>query len=245
MVVGAQWGVDLREVKHYSHLFFDLDHTLWDFRTNSRTVLRDLYYELDLGTRGVPDADTLIEVYEEINTGLWKRMENGTLDKHVMRVLRFRNTLLRFGVKDEPMAKTMGDEYLDRTPRMEGLFPGTLELLRELRPSYGMHIITNGFELTQATKLKSSGLDGLFDHVITSEGAGAGKPDPRIFAKALKLAKAIPAESLMIGDSITADMMGARTVGMDQVHFAPDGDEDPLATYLIRGIEELRPLLVR
>jgi putative hydrolase of the HAD superfamily len=232
-------------VKRYIHLFFDLDHTLWDFRTNSRAVLRDLFNELDLGERGVPDPDALIDVYEEINAGLWKRMENGTLDKHVMRVLRFRNTLLRFGVKDEPIAKVMGDEYLERTPRMTGLFPGTLEFLHELRRSYGLHIITNGFELTQATKLKSSGLTGLFDHVITSEGAGAGKPDQRIFAKALKLAKADPAGSLMIGDSITADMDGARAAGMDQAHFHPHEEGDPLATYRIRNIEELRPLLIR
>lgn len=232
-------------MKRYAHLFFDLDHTLWDFRTNSRAVLRELFHELNMGDLGVSDADALIEVYEEINAGLWKRMESGTLDKHVMRVLRFRNTLLKFGVKDEALAKTMGDEYLERTPRMNGLFPGTLELLRALRPGHGMHIITNGFELTQATKLKSSGLEGLFDQVITSESAGAGKPDPRIFAKALKLAKAEPAESLMIGDSITADMDGARAVGMDQAHFHPEEEGDPLATYRIRSFEELRALLIR
>lgn len=236
--------MDLREVKRYAHLFFDLDHTLWDFRTNSRAVLRDLFTEIGLGERGVPDADVLIEVYEKINAALWKRMENGTLDKHVMRVLRFRNTLLHFGVKDGPIAKVLGDEYLERTPRMNGLFPGTLDLLRELRPRYGMHIITNGFELTQATKLKSSGLDDLFDHVITSERAGAGKPDPRIFAKALKLAKADHTQSIMIGDSVTADMDGAREAGMDQAHFHPEEEGDPLATYRIRSIEELRPLLL-
>ncbi len=230
-------------MKRYRHLFFDLDHTLWDFRTNSRAVLRDLFNDLELAAHGVPDAAALIEVYEEINESLWKRMENGTLDKHVMRVLRFRNTLLRFGVKDEPLARTMGDEYLDRTPRMNGLFPGTIEFLLELRPMYGMHIITNGFELTQATKLKSSGLHGLFDHVITSESAGAGKPDQRIFSRALKLAKADPAESLMIGDSVTADMDGARAAGMDQAHFHPEQPADPLATYRIKRIEELRPLL--
>jgi len=230
-------------VKRYSHLFFDLDHTLWDFRTNSRAVLRELYDDLGLAGQGVPDAGTLVEVYEEINEGLWKRMESGRLDKHVMRVLRFRNTLLRFGVKDAELARTMGDEYLDRTPRMNGLFPGTMELLRELRPLYGMHIITNGFELTQAIKIRSSGLHGLFDHVITSESAGAGKPDPRIFAKALGLAGAEPGGSLMIGDSVTADMAGARAIGMDQAHFHPQEEGDPLATYRIRRIEELRPVL--
>lgn len=227
-------------MKRYTHLFFDLDHTLWDFRANSRTVLRSLFDELELASLGIPDADALMEVYEEINAGLWKRMEGGLLDKEVMRVLRFRNTLLRFGVRDERLSKRMGDEYLDRTPLMSGLFPGTMDLLNYLRPRYGLHIITNGFELTQATKLNSSGLRPLFDHVITSEGAGAGKPDRRIFEKALKLAQADADECLMIGDSISADMMGARSVGMDQAHFAPDGDADPEATYRIRRIDELR-----
>lgn len=230
-------------MRTYRHLFFDLDHTLWDFRTNSRAVLRELHAELDLAGVGIPDAEAMIETYEEINAGLWRRMENGTMDKHVMRVLRFRNTLLHFGVKDERLARTMGDAYLDRTPRMGGLFPGTLELLRDLRPHYGLHIITNGFEDTQQVKLQRSGLHGLFGHVITSEKAGVAKPDPRIFLRAMNLAKSVPAESLMIGDSITADMAGARSVGMDQVHFHPEEDGDPLATYRIRGIDALRAIV--
>lgn len=230
-------------MKRYTHLFFDLDHTLWDFRTNSRLVLRTLFNELDLAGHGLPDAEALIEVYEEINAGLWKRMERGQLDKEVMRVLRFRNTLLRFGVKDERLSKRMGHEYLHRTPLMNGLFPGTMDVLNQLRPRFGMHIITNGFELTQATKLKSSGLRPLFDHVITSEGAGVGKPDPRIFEKALRLVKADAKDCLMIGDSVSADMVGARSVGMDHVHFHPEEDGDPEATYRIRRMEELRPIL--
>ena len=76
--------------------------------------------------------------------------------------------------------------------------------------------------------------------MITSEGAGAGKPDRRIFDKALRLAKADASECLMIGDSISADMVGARAVGMDHVHFAPEGDADPQATYRIQRIDELR-----
>jgi len=231
-------------MKRYAHLFFDLDHTLWDFRTNSRAVLRELHAELGLAAAGVPDAREMIGAYEEINAGLWKRMENGHMDKDVMRVLRFRNTLLRFGVKNERLARILGDEYLDRTPRMNGLFPGTLEMLHELRPHFGLHIITNGFEATQATKIRHSGLHVFFDQVITSESVGTAKPDPRIFQKALKLAGANAAESLMIGDSISADMAGARAAGMDQVHFHPEEEDgDPLATYRIRGMGALRAIV--
>ncbi len=231
-------------MKRYRHLFFDLDHTLWDFRANSRVVLNALYHELDMKARGIPDANDMIAVYEEINAGLWEHYERGRIDKEVMRVLRFRNTLLRFGVKDEDLASRLGTDYLERTPRMSALSEGAMDLLRDLRPRYGLHIITNGFETTQGTKLRSSRIRDLVDHVITSEGAGANKPDARIFRKAMKLAAASVEESLMIGDSIPADMNGARAVGMDHAHFAPDGGADPLATYRIARLDELRPILL-
>jgi putative hydrolase of the HAD superfamily len=231
-------------LKRYKHLFFDLDHTLWDFRTNSRAVLCVLYSEMGLAERGVPNPDELIATYEEINEGLWERYEKGHIPKEVMRVLRFRNTLLAFGVKDERLAERMGDAYLERTPLMEGLFPGALELLSDLRPAYGLHIITNGFETTQSTKLKSSGMLHLFDNVICSESVGASKPDARIFQKAMKLARTHVNESLMIGDNARADMAGARNVGMDHAHFAPEGNADQLATYRLLRLDELRLLLL-
>ncbi len=231
-------------MRTYRHLFFDLDHTLWDFRTNSRTVLHGLYHDLELADHGIPGVEDLVEVYEEINTGLWERYERGHIDKEVLRALRFRNTLLRFGVRNDRLARTLGHEYLERTPRMEGLSEGAMPLLRDLRPHFGIHIITNGFSATQATKITCSRIKELLDHVITSEDAGANKPDPRIFNRAMRLAGATPTDSLMIGDSITADMEGARAVGMDHVHFSPEGPGDALATYRIQRLEELRPLLL-
>lgn len=231
-------------MRRYRHLFFDLDHTLWDFRTNSRAVLSALYIELGLQERGVGSSEELISAYEEINEGLWQRYERGHIRKDVMRVLRFRNTLLTFGVKDSALSERMGDLYLERTPQMQGLFPGALELLVSLRPHYGLHIITNGFEATQTTKLTSSGITHLFDHVICSETVGVSKPDPRIFQQAMKRAKTTAEESLMIGDNARADMAGARNVGMDHAHFAPEGGADPEATYRLLGLEELRLLLL-
>ncbi|MFN6178195.1 MAG: YjjG family noncanonical pyrimidine nucleotidase [Flavobacteriales bacterium] len=231
-------------MKRYRHLFFDLDHTLWDFRSNSRLVLKELYDELDLAAHGVSDADAFVEVYEEVNTGLWKRYERGHRPKDVMRVLRFRNTLLTFGVKERGLSERLGHEYLERTPRREGLFPGALQLLEDLRPHYGLHIITNGFAATQHTKIRNSRMDHLFDIVLSSEVAGASKPAPDIFHKAFAQAGTTAEESLMIGDSIDADMAGARAVGMDHAHFAPEGEADPDATYRIRALDELRPLLL-
>lgn len=231
-------------MKRYRHLFFDLDHTLWDFETNSRETLRDLHRSERLTERGIPDAAEFIEAYEEINQGLWQRYELGHIDRHVLRVLRFRNTLLRFGVKDERLADRMGRDYLALTPKRKTLMPGAGELLADLAPRYRIHIITNGFHEVQEEKIASSGLGRHLDLVLSSEMAGAKKPDPRIFRAALERTKATAQESLMIGDSAAADIEGARNAGWDQAHFAPNGDGDERATYVLRGLNDLRAILL-
>lgn len=231
-------------MKPYRHLFFDLDHTLWDFTTNSRATLVELHAELGLAAEGITNADELIGAYEEVNRELWGKYEQGHIPKEVMRVLRFRTALRGFGVTRRGLAETMSHEYLERCPRRTQLFPGTLQLLIDLHGNYRLHIITNGFDEVQRVKLKSSGIDGLFDEVVTSERAGASKPSPVIFAHAQKRAKALAEESLMVGDNVLSDMLGARQVGWDHVHFAAETAPDPDATYRIRHMDELRPLLL-
>ena len=231
-------------MKRYRHIFFDLDHTLWDFRRNSRETLTELYIAEDLAGLGVPSAAELIEAYEEVNEVLWGRYEAGHLPKEVLRVLRFRNTLLRFGVKHEELAVRMGREYLARCPQRTRLMPGTRELLDDLARDHHMHIITNGFEEVQRVKLANSGIADRFRVVLTSEKAGARKPDPRIFAKAMREAGARPEGCLMVGDHPHADMAGARGAGWDQAHFAAETEPDPLATYRIMHMDELRPILL-
>jgi len=231
-------------VKHYQHLFFDLDHTLWDFESNSRSTLHELYTKEALAERGLSDADEFIAAYEEINHALWIRYESGHLHKDVLRVLRFRNTLLAFGIKDERLAVRMGKQYLAICPSKSALMPGALSLLEDLHGRYRIHIITNGFDEVQYIKLNSSGISGYFDLVLTSEKAGARKPDPRIFATALKRTKAVADDSLMIGDDPRADIEGARTAGWDQAHFSPNGPHDPLATYGLKRLDDLRAILL-
>ena len=232
-------------MKRYRHVFFDLDHTLWDLRTNARDTLRELHAELDLPSHGVEDVAEFIEAYEEINEGLWRRYENGTIDKSVLRVLRFRNTLLRFGVRNEALASELGHAYLGRCPRRRALNPGVQELLDAIGSRYQMHVITNGFAEVQHLKLASSGIAHRFQVVLTSEEAGARKPDPRIFLEAMRRAGSGPDESLMVGDNVLADMAGARSVRMDHAHYTGSGDPaDPHATYRIAHFNELRTMLL-
>ena len=232
-------------MKRYRHIFFDLDHTIWDFQANSRATLEELHGEQQLDALGIPDAASFIEVYEEVNQVLWGRYEAGRIPKEVLRVLRFRNTLLHFGLKDERLAVYLGHAYLDRCPRRPQLMPGAKELLDDLLSAdHRLHVITNGFDEVQRLKLESSGIAPCFEVVLSSERAQARKPDPRIFHKAMSLANASVVESLMVGDNTEADMAGARGAGMDHAHFAADAVPDPLATYRIRSMHELRAILL-
>jgi putative hydrolase of the HAD superfamily len=175
---------------------------------------------------------------------LWGRYEAGHLSKEVLRVLRFRNALLLFGVRNAALADRLGHAYLERCPCKPLLMPGTLELLTDLAPHYRMHIITNGFEEVQAVKVRSSGIVPFFSTVVSSEKAGAKKPDPRIFEHARRKAAAQREECLMIGDNLLADMLGARRAGWDHVHFAAETEPDVEATYRVRHMDELRPILL-
>ncbi len=230
-------------MSRYQHLFFDLDHTLWDFRGNSRETLRELYITERLAEAGVPSDGEFIECYEEINHAMWGQYSAGHIPKEVLRVLRFRNALLHFGVKDNDLAARLGREYLAHCPKKGLLMPGALEMLEQVKGHFKLHIITNGFDEVQGVKLASSGIASYFDVLLTSEKAGAAKPDPRIFHEALKRTRASAANSMMIGDNIEADMNGARQAGWDHVHYTAETSPDPLATHRIAHWRELLALL--
>ena len=235
--------MEVHQVRHYKHIFFDLDHTLWDFETNSRAVLAELHREFSLAERAVA-LDVFIPAYEAMNSGLWASHESGSMDKDTLRALRFRQALAGLGLHDNAMAACMEEMYMERCPLRPGLMEGALDLLNELHGRYTLHVITNGFTETQGLKLNASGIRSFFAVVLTSEQAGAAKPSPKIFRHALRSAGASAAESLMVGDSARADMAGARNAGMDHVHLAPAGLHDPEATYAISRLEELRAVLL-
>lgn len=230
-------------MSRYEHLFFDLDHTLWDFRGNSRETLREIFVAERLDEAGVPHVDEFIECYEEINLAMWAGYSAGRIPKEVLRVLRFRDALLRFGVKDNNLAARIGKEYVEHCPKKGMLMPGAHEMLDTVKERFKLHIITNGFDEVQGVKLGASGIASYFDVVLTSERAGAPKPDPRIFQEALKRSRASAKNSLMIGDNVEADMLGARQAGWDHVHYTAETPPDALATHRIVHWKELLPLL--
>ena len=202
----------------YSHLFFDLDKTIYDFDRSSHETLLEAFRINDLQGLGISDFDKFMDLYSKINPPLWELYRKGEIEKEVLNWKRFSLTLEAFGITNTELAKKIALYYVTESPRKKALSPGVVETLDYFSGKYAMHIITNGFEEVQFTKIKAQGIGKYFDTIITSEEAGVKKPDPYIFEYALKKAGASANESLMIGDDLEVDIIGAQKAGLDQVY---------------------------
>ena len=225
----------------YKHLFFDLDHTLWDFDANSRLTLHELYHSFNLEQKGVDNFELFHKIYLVNNDKLWARYRNGFIKVDELRWKRMWLTLIEFKIGDESLARLMGDEFINLLPFRNTLFPHTIEILQFLTDkNYQLHLITNGFEATQHYKLKNSGIDKFFIEVITSEGSNSLKPHKEIFEYAFSKTKSQAHESIMIGDSMEADIQGAINAGIDQVYVNHLNIEPIIQpTYTVYSLKEL------
>ena len=228
----------------YKHLFFDLDHTLWDFETNSKLTLHDLYFKHDLPSIGVPDFETFFKRYTFHNKRLWERYTMGYIKQEELKWKRMWLTLLDFKIANEPLSKQLAVEFLEHLPTKTALFPYTFEILDYLKDKgYQLHLITNGFEKVQHAKLERSGLKGYFQQIITSETSNNTKPNKDIFDYAFMKANADAEESIMIGDNLDADIQGGINAGMDTV-FVNHIDEEAYIkpTYIVKDLKSLQEI---
>jgi len=228
----------------YKHLFFDLDHTLWDFDTNAKSTLTEIYSEFDLHVKVSPVFDDFYQRYIHHNEILWDRYQKGFISADELKWKRMWRTLLDFKIGDEVLSKGLSARFLEILPTKKEVFPYTNEILSYLtNKKYQIHLITNGFEKTQWSKIRNSGLDKFITHVITSEGSNSLKPKKEIFEFALQKTGAILKESIMIGDNLEADIQGAMNAGMDTVfvnHINASTLMKP--TYTITHLEQLEKI---
>lgn len=228
----------------YKHLFFDLDHTIWDFDTNAKETLTDIYLPA-LQERVGASFDDFYQKYLHHNAHLWARYEAGFIGVEELKWKRMWRTLLDFKVADEALSKKMSVDFLEILPTKKAVFPYTFEILEYLTDKgYHLHLITNGFEKTQRMKLTNSGLDVFFKQVITSEASNSLKPKKEIFEYAMQQAGALPVHSIMLGDNQAADIQGAINAGIDQVFV--NHIKEPLKvqpTYTITHLKELETIL--
>ena len=198
-----------------THIFFDLDHTLWDFEKNSALTFQKILPEADVDLV----HEQFINTYIPINAKYWKLYREEKVSKAALRYARLKETfhVLKYEISDEKI-NSLAKEYILQLPNFNHLFDGTLELLDYLKEKYTLHIITNGFEEVQTLKMKKSKIFHYFTEVITSESVGVKKPNPKVFLHAMRKAGSSPKESLMIGDNIEADIQGALATGMKAIH---------------------------
>jgi len=206
----------------YKHLFFDLDHTLWDFDANAKETLIEVYAFFDLEAKGVYPFNDFYKHYLHHNAILWDRYHKGFITSDELKWKRMWRTMLEFKIGSEQLAKDMSLHFLELLPTKKILFPHTIEILNYLTAKgYILHLITNGFEKTQRSKINNSGLSRY----------------------ALNKAGAILSESIMLGDNLDADIQGAINAGMDCVfvnHLKTSTNVNP--TYTIHHLKELEQI---
>ena len=225
----------------YKDLFFDLDHTIWDFELNSKETLWDLHLKYELEAKGINNFDEFYSIYSVHNHKLWDRYSKGFIKQEELRWKRIYLSLLDYKIADEALSKEMSLDYLTILPDKKNLFPYTIEILEYLKSKgYTMHLITNGFESVQFKKIKNSNLADYFTEVITSEASNSLKPNKEIFEYALKASGAKLETSIMIGDNEDADIQGAINAGMDSI-FVNHLQIQPTvpATHTITHLKEL------
>ncbi|MEO8516406.1 MAG: YjjG family noncanonical pyrimidine nucleotidase [Flavobacterium sp.] len=204
---------------HIKHIFFDLDHTLWDFDKNSalafQRVLKVYFPQIDIAE--------FIKVYAPINQLCWKLYQKDKINHLELRYKRLKDTfdILNQEISNE-LIDTISDEYIEFLPDFNHLFDDTIVVLEYLEKKYELHIITNGFAEVQYKKLNNSNISHYFKTITNSEMAGTKKPNHGIFNHALTAAKADKKESIMIGDCLDADVNGALDFGMEAIFFNPE-----------------------
>ena len=229
----------------YKFVFLDLDDTIWDFHANAKAVLRQIFEEQQL-QRFFLDFEEYFSIYAKRNLELWEMYGKGQITKAFLNVERFRHPMMKVGIDDMTLAEETGIRFLDLLPSRTELIPYANELLGYLSAKFPITVVSNGFIEVQYKKIHSCRLEKYFSHVVLSEEANALKPDKRIFEYALELNHATAAETIMIGDSYEADIVGAQNAGIDQIFFQLNHEPINMKknpTFTVRHLEEILSIL--
>jgi putative hydrolase of the HAD superfamily len=228
-------------LKNYKHIFFDLDHTLWDFEKNTTEAIEEIYKIFHFSNWSTFTFNDFIKAFHEVNNYLWDKFNHGLIDRLELRNSRFKMVLGKLGVREHDIPKGIGEKYLELAPVKHSVIPFTHEILDYLKPKYRLHIISNGFDDIQHKKLKASNIHHYFEQIVTSDSSGHRKPQKGIFEFAMDEAGANRENSIMIGDNIDTDIIGAQNASMDHVFFNPNNIKHSLkVTFEIDSLREIK-----
>lgn len=228
-------------MKGIKHIFFDLDHTLWDYDRSAQETLSEIYTQMELSRSGL-SVKKFVNTFYEVNSKLWVKYNDGLIDREYIKTKRFTEIFSTSGI-DALRSEEASTYFLNNCSLKPYLMEDALTALHYLSNKYELHIITNGFLDAQNRKLNSSGITKFFKVMVTSECTDSRKPSPEIFEYSLNEAGAEKYESVMIGDNPRTDIQGAKEVGMKTVFYDPSGRKKSLADFTIQSHMELLKLL--
>jgi putative hydrolase of the HAD superfamily len=195
-------------------VFLDLDNTLWDFDANATEALKELYRRHHLHLHTDYHVDQFVALYQDVNAAYWKRYERGEVTKEVLRTRRFTDTFDAMGIPSLLQPADVWQEYLEICPLMTLMMPNALTALEGLSKRYNVALLTNGFEATQQTKIRCSGIASFIKFMVTSETLGVAKPSPLFFERALSEANCSAQEAVYLGDTWDTDVEGGMGAGI-------------------------------
>lgn len=220
-------------------IFFDLDHTLWDFEKNSGLAFNEIFIELNFPF----SLDVFLKLYNPINHAQWKLYRENKITQEDLRFNRLNKTFEKLNYSASiGLIDKISEQYITYLSTFPHLFEGAIELLEALKNRFRLHIISNGFDKVQQFKIENSGIESFFEFVFTAEKVGFKKPHPEIFIQSLKTVNTTAEASIMIGDSFEADILGSLNQGMQAIHFNSHNEEVHAKCPIVYSLAELKAL---
>jgi YjjG family noncanonical pyrimidine nucleotidase len=230
--------------KQYKTIFFDLDHTLWDYDQNSLETLKDIFIDYGIEKKSNATFEEFFKKFNKVNDKLWANYNRGLIDREVIRTKRFQKILRHFKIIDQDMTLSMSSDYIKLCPQKTNLMPYAIETLEYLLPKYPLYLLTNGFDDVQEIKIAASKIGHYFKGMVTSETSGYRKPSTEIFDYTLNFAAAKAETTIMIGDNLAADITGAKLALLDTVFYNPKQFKHKTSTdYEVNCLSELTNIL--
>lgn len=234
----------------FKAIFLDWDDTIGDWTTAEHKALQDIYMTYQLNQL-YPTFEDYLNAYKPYNLELWGMYGRGEVTKEKLHFERFYRPLEGLPVSREVMedlAHEIGEEFLRLTNKYFCLMPDAAEVVKYLAAKYPLTIISNGFKEVQYYKFEHSGLAPYLTHTLISEELGINKPQPGIFEIALERNGVTADEAIMIGDSYSSDIAGAKAAGIDQIWIKDDRvkgleDEGLTATYMISHLADVMKIV--
>ncbi|MEG2421168.1 MAG: YjjG family noncanonical pyrimidine nucleotidase [Oscillospiraceae bacterium] len=222
----------------YDFVLFDADNTLFDFDLAEHLALAGA-----LRAIGLPDDDATEARYLSLNRPLWQAFDRGETTIAALTVERFR---LLLDALDSPYDPAdFNRDYLRRLGDCGQLLPGALSLVQTLAPHCTLAVITNGVTSVQKSRFAVSPLTPYLSGVFVSQELGVRKPEPLFFdAVCRSLGIENRSRAVVVGDSLTSDICGARRAGMDSILYAPGGSDSPLPTHTITALDCVSALIL-